>query len=54
MVVKALVHDEMRAQRPDAKFPGFTDVADLAEAVADLWTRPTEEVNGQRQWLTPR
>lgn len=54
LIVKALVHDEMRAQRPNAKFAGFTDVADLAEATAALWDRPAEEVNGTRLWLTPR
>ncbi|MEU1168188.1 SDR family NAD(P)-dependent oxidoreductase, partial [Streptomyces sp. NPDC005921] len=32
LVVKALVHDAMRAERPNAKFAGFTDVKDLAEA----------------------
>jgi NAD(P)-dependent dehydrogenase (short-subunit alcohol dehydrogenase family) len=53
LVIKALVHDEMRAQRPNAKFAGFTDVADLADAIADLWNRPAAEVNGTRQWLTP-
>ena len=54
LIVKALVHDELRAQRPDAEFAGFTDVADLAEATAALWDRPAEEVNGTRLWLTPR
>jgi len=52
LVVKALVHDAMRAERPNAKFAGFTDVKDLAEAVADVWERPAAEVNGQRLWLT--
>lgn len=54
LIVKALVHDEMRAQRPNARFAGFTDVVDLAEAAAALWDRPAEEVNGTRLWLTPR
>lgn len=54
LVVKALVHPEMRAQRPHAKFAGFTDVADLAEEAARLWDRPAKEVNGQRLWLTPQ
>ncbi|WP_405593171.1 SDR family NAD(P)-dependent oxidoreductase [Streptomyces sp. NBC_01190] len=54
LVIKALVHDEMRAQRPNAKFAGYTDAADLAEAVAALWNRSPTEVNGTRQWLTPR
>ncbi|MFD6416070.1 SDR family NAD(P)-dependent oxidoreductase [Streptomyces sp. NPDC060194] len=52
LVVKALVHDAMRAERPDAKFAGFTDVADLAAAVAGTWDKPASDVNGQRLWLT--
>ena len=46
LVVKALVHDGMRAERRQAKFPGFTDVADLAEAIAGLWDRTADDVNG--------
>ncbi len=53
LVVKALVHDQMRAERPNAKFAGFTDVSELAEAIAGVWDRPAQEVNGQRLWLTP-
>jgi NAD(P)-dependent dehydrogenase (short-subunit alcohol dehydrogenase family) len=53
LVIKALVHDAMRAERPNAKFAGFTDARDLAEAVAGLWDRPAREVNGHRLWLTP-
>lgn len=54
LVIKALVHDAMRAERPDAKFAGFTDVKDLADAIAGVWDRPAQEVNGQRLWLTPK
>lgn len=54
LVVKALVHEAMRAERPQAKFAGFTDVADLAEAAVDTWNRTAEEVNGKRLWLTPQ
>ncbi|MGW1281410.1 SDR family NAD(P)-dependent oxidoreductase [Streptomyces tsukubensis] len=54
LVVKALVHDAMRAERPNAKFAGFTDVSELADAIAGVWERPAGEVNGQRLWLTPR
>ncbi|WP_432052574.1 SDR family NAD(P)-dependent oxidoreductase [Streptomyces xiamenensis] len=54
LIVKALVHEALRAERPGAKFAGYTDVTDLAEAVTGLWSRPTEEVNGTRQWLTPQ
>ncbi|WP_236244595.1 SDR family NAD(P)-dependent oxidoreductase [Streptomyces sp. CC210A] len=54
LVIKALVHDAMRAERPNAKFAGFTDVKDLADAVAGVWEQPAQEVNGQRLWLTPK
>ena len=54
LVVKALVHDAMRAERPNAKFAGFTDVKELAEAIAGVWDRPAREVNGKRLWLTPQ
>ncbi|MFE3325959.1 SDR family NAD(P)-dependent oxidoreductase [Streptomyces sp. NPDC059176] len=54
LIIKALVHDAMRAERPNAKFAGFTDVEELAEAIAGVWDRPAPEVNGQRLWLTPK
>ncbi|MFF1695121.1 SDR family NAD(P)-dependent oxidoreductase [Streptomyces sp. NPDC058257] len=54
LVVKALVHDAMRAERPNAKFAGFTDVKELAEAIARVWERPAGEVNGTRLWLTEK
>ncbi|MGW0803210.1 SDR family NAD(P)-dependent oxidoreductase [Nonomuraea sp. NPDC002799] len=52
LVVKALVNDEMRAAKPDAKFPGFTDVHDLAAAIGALYERPAAEINGTRLDLT--
>ena len=54
LVVKALVNDQMRKARPNAKFRTFTDVRDLAEEIAGTWNKPTEDVNGQRLWLTPQ
>jgi NAD(P)-dependent dehydrogenase (short-subunit alcohol dehydrogenase family) len=54
LVVKALVNDQMRADRPNAKFSGFTDVTELAAAIAGTWSTPAEEVNGNRLWLTPK
>ncbi|MER6215187.1 SDR family NAD(P)-dependent oxidoreductase [Streptomyces sp. NPDC048387] len=54
LVIKALVHDAMRAERPNAKFAGFTDVTELADAIAGVWERPASDVNGQRLWLTPQ
>ncbi|TJZ44104.1 SDR family NAD(P)-dependent oxidoreductase [Streptomyces piniterrae] len=53
LIVKALVNDQMRAERPNAKFAGFTDVTELAEAIAGVWSRSAQEVNGKRLWLTP-
>ncbi|GAA0415625.1 oxidoreductase [Acrocarpospora corrugata] len=52
LVVTALVHDAMRAADPGRAFKGFTDVADLATALTDLWSRPAAEVNGRRIDLT--
>ncbi|MCX2968472.1 MULTISPECIES: SDR family NAD(P)-dependent oxidoreductase [Streptomyces] len=54
LVVKALVHDAMRAERPQAKFAGFTDVRELAEEITGTWDQPAEEVNGNRLWLTKK
>ncbi len=54
LIVKALVHEAMRAERPNARFAGFTDVKDLAEAIAGVWEKPAAEVNGNRLWLTEK
>ncbi|MCA6092650.1 SDR family NAD(P)-dependent oxidoreductase [Streptomyces sp. SCA3-4] len=54
VVIKALVHDAMRAERPNAKFAGFTDAKDLAQAIVGVWEKPAQEVNGTRLWLTPQ
>ncbi|KQV13379.1 MULTISPECIES: SDR family NAD(P)-dependent oxidoreductase [unclassified Kitasatospora] len=54
LVIKALVTPEMRVEKPEAKFPGFTDTADLADTLAGLWDRPAAELNGQHLWLTAR
>jgi NAD(P)-dependent dehydrogenase (short-subunit alcohol dehydrogenase family) len=52
LVVKALVNDAMRAANPQARFPGFTDVGALAEAVGGLYDRPAAQINGTRLDLT--
>ncbi|MCK2220532.1 SDR family NAD(P)-dependent oxidoreductase [Actinomadura sp. ATCC 31491] len=52
LVVKALVNEAMRAEKPQARFPGFTDVNDLAAAIGGLWDRPAAELNGTRLDLT--
>jgi NADP-dependent 3-hydroxy acid dehydrogenase YdfG len=53
LVVKALVHDGLRAAQPGATFPGYTDVADLAERIVDLWDEEAAQVNGARVVLAP-
>jgi NADP-dependent 3-hydroxy acid dehydrogenase YdfG len=51
-VVKALVDDRMRAAQPERKFPGFTDVSVLADAVERIFHLEAEQINGQRLPLT--
>ncbi|MFG1859788.1 SDR family NAD(P)-dependent oxidoreductase [Microbispora bryophytorum] len=53
LVVNALVHDEMRAANPDKPYRTFTDVKDLAAAIAGLWDEEPAAVNGRRIDLTP-
>jgi 3-oxoacyl-[acyl-carrier protein] reductase len=47
-VIKALVTDQMRAESPDRRFPGFTDVADLADRIVELWVADSADLNGAR------
>ncbi len=47
-VIKALVTDRMRADAPGRRFPGFTDVADLADRVVELWSADSADINGAR------
>jgi len=53
LVVKALVHDAMRAADPDKTFPGYTDVADLAAETVALWEIDAATANGLRKVLVP-
>jgi len=48
LVVKALVDERMRAQTPHRKFPGFTDVDDLAARIVGLWSMDVRACNGAR------
>jgi 3-oxoacyl-[acyl-carrier protein] reductase len=48
LVVKALVDDGMRRAEPEKSFDGYTDVAELADAVKNLFSRPADELNGRR------
>ena len=52
LVVKALVDDDMREAAPERKFPGFTDVQDLATRIVALWSADAAELNGARIPLT--
>lgn len=54
LVIKALLTDQMRAAKPEAKFAGFTHVDDLATTISGLWGQDTAELNGTHQWLTDR
>jgi hypothetical protein len=51
-VVKALVDDRMRAAQPERRFPGFTDVSVLADAVERIFGLEAEQINGLRLPLT--
>ncbi|WP_410557486.1 SDR family NAD(P)-dependent oxidoreductase [Arthrobacter globiformis] len=53
LVVKSLVDAAMRAKQPERKFPGYTDVEELAAAAVELFSRPAAELNGQRLLLAP-
>ena len=52
LVVKALVDEAMREAAPERKFPGFTDVKDLAAQIVALWSRDAGGLNGARIPLT--
>lgn len=52
VIVKALLTPAMREAKPDKVFKGYTDVADLADTIADLWDKPAADVNGVREWMT--
>ncbi|MEV7606704.1 SDR family oxidoreductase [Paenarthrobacter sp. NPDC089322] len=47
-VVKSLVYAAMRREHPERRFPGYTDVEELAAAAVDLFEKPAETINGQR------
>lgn len=48
LVVKALLTDTMRAEKPDADFRGYTHVDDLAAAIVGLWEQDATALNGTR------
>ncbi|XAS73993.1 SDR family NAD(P)-dependent oxidoreductase [Micrococcaceae bacterium Sec5.1] len=47
-VVKSLVDAAMRRAHPERRFPGYTDVEELAAAVVELFSEPADTLNGQR------
>ena len=38
----------MRAESPERKFPGFTDVDELATRIVGLWSTGAADLNGAR------
>jgi NADP-dependent 3-hydroxy acid dehydrogenase YdfG len=46
--IKALLTPAMREAKPEATFAGYTEVADLANTIHDLWLRPAADLNGRR------
>lgn len=52
IVVKALLTPAMRERQPDASFAGFTDVADLAARITEVWDSPGDAINGSRIVMT--
>jgi NAD(P)-dependent dehydrogenase (short-subunit alcohol dehydrogenase family) len=48
LVVKALLTPQMRAESPEKKFPGYTDVADLGAEIARVVASREEGLNGAR------
>jgi NADP-dependent 3-hydroxy acid dehydrogenase YdfG len=46
--IKALLTPGMREAKPEAAFAGYTDVAELADTIHDLWLAPADEINGKR------
>ncbi|NYD78418.1 NAD(P)-dependent dehydrogenase (short-subunit alcohol dehydrogenase family) [Arthrobacter cupressi] len=47
-VVKALLDERMRAAQPERKFPGFTHVDVLGDAVLEMFSIDADELNGKR------
>jgi len=47
-VIKALVTEQMRQDSPHRRFPGFTDVTDLADRIVALWSGESTGLNGAR------
>lgn len=43
--IKALLTPQMREEKPEAKFSGFTPVALVAEEVVSLFDQPVQEIN---------
>jgi NADP-dependent 3-hydroxy acid dehydrogenase YdfG len=51
--VTALLTPAMREAEPGKAFTRYTPVADVADAVHDLWLTPAAELNGRIRPLTP-
>lgn len=51
LAVKSLVDQAQRTAQPERKFPGYTDVTQLAQAALDLFGQDAQEINGSRRIL---
>lgn len=51
LAVKSLVDEAQRAAHPERRFPGYTDVTQLAQAALDLFGQDAADLNGTRRIL---
>lgn len=51
--IKALLTPQMRADKPDAKFSGFTPIDQVGSAVVGLFAQPADEINGRVEDVLP-
>ncbi|GAA1090002.1 SDR family NAD(P)-dependent oxidoreductase [Tsukamurella spumae] len=51
--VMALLTPQMKADEPERKFPRYTPIGDVADALLALWEVPAAEANGTIETLVP-
>jgi 3-oxoacyl-[acyl-carrier protein] reductase len=51
LAVKSLVDEAQRTAHPERKFPGYTDVTQLAQAALGLFSEDAADLNGTRRIL---
>lgn len=52
--IKALLTPQMRTEKPEAKFAGFTPVDELGDRLVELFDDPSAEINGEVLDVLPR